>query len=1447
MKLLSRLFFVWFSVLTLQIAAQAQISYSGGNYTQNFDTLPSAGTFTLSGVGPIALDAAPLNATGLAGWSLVKYSGSGANATFLVGTGSTNNGAAYSFGAASAADRALGSVSSGTIISRFGVSFVNNTGTTLSEFTLSYTGEQWRHAGAAAANKLTFSYAVGAADINTGTFTNASALDFTGLLTTTTTSALDGNAAANKTAVTATVTGLNWGSGQTLVLRWSDIDDGGSDDGLAIDDLTFTTNAGSGPVTPAVISSTPADGAVNVPSSTNPTVTFNTAVSVSGSWFTIIGSTSGAHTATVMGGPTTFTFVPAPAFNEGETVTLNVLAAQITDATTNTLHPAADAVVSFTTQTLAPLPIHTIQGSGTTSPYVGQAISVDGIVTATFQGTSGLGGFYVQSPEADYDGDPLTSEGIFVFNNTFIVAPGDLVRVAGTVAEFGTAPSVQTEITTVTNVIKLGVAALPAPVEVSLPFASTTFAERYEGMYVTLPQTLTVTDNFDLGHFGEIILSNGRLPAPTNIVAPGAPSIAQSVANFLNQILVDDGTSVTYPSPTPYLADSGGHGLTLRTGSTVAGTTGILDEKFGSYVIEPTAPLALADTNPRGDVPVVGGTLRIAIGNVLNFFNGDGVGGGFPTSRGADTIAEYQRQRAKMIAGLTGLAPDIMGLTEVENDRITNGAADSYGPTSAIADIVNGLNAAAPAGTTYAFVNAAAVDIVTDEIHCAFIYRVETVEPVGLPAMLDDASFNSLARNPLAQTFREIATGEKLTVSINHFKSKSSASSGAAATDGIVPNPNLDQGDGQGQSNYVRKKQALALVQWLATDPTNSGDPDFLILGDLNSYAKEDPIVAIEDAGYINLTEASEGPGGYSYTFNGEFGHLDHALGNGHLAGQVVSAATWHVNSDEPVYYDYNVENKNAAQQAINTEVGYRYSDHDPVVVGLNLHPNLTAPLFTIQPSSQTATVGDSVTFTAAASGNPAPTLQWQKDGTDISGATGNTLSLEAVTTANAGSYTAIATNSVGSVTSSTAILTVDPATATVSISNLNFTYDGSPKSATVTTSPLGLPVTVTYNGSSAAPTNAGSYAVVATIDSSDYVGTASNTLTISPAAATVTLGNLTQTYDGTPKPISVTTAPVGLTVSVTYNGSATPPTAAGSYAVVATVTDSNYSGSATGTLLVQAVVPSAINLVVVRHAPTMNASINGSLQVLLGESITFNGSASLSGDLLVPGTPTVRLNGSSAHYAGTTIGAGSATPTGYTITLNGSASLQHIVVHTNPVALPAVSAPPQPTGTRSVSLNNASQSPGDFATLRNLTLNSNVGQVVVPPGTYGNFTANSSGGFTLGVAGSSTPVVYNLQNLTLNSNTTLQVVGPVILVVKNGISVNGSMGNSAHPEWLRLKIASGGLTLNSNATVNGYVEAPSGTVTLNSSSRLTGGLTSDRLTLNSNSLVKSVALPPGF
>jgi hypothetical protein len=133
----------------------------------------------------------------------------------------------------------------------------------------------------------------------------------------------------------------------------------------------------------------------------------------------------------------------------------------------------------------------------------------------------------------------------------------------------------------------------------------------------------------------------------------------------------------------------------------------------------------------------------------------------------------------------------------------------------------------------------------------------------------------------------------------------------------------------------------------------------------------------------------------------------------------------------------------------------------------------------------------------------------------------------------------------------------------------LSQTYNGTAKSASATTTPTNLTVNLTYNGSANAPTNAGSYTVIGTINDVNYQGSATNTLVISKGTGTVTLGSLSQTYNGTAKSASVTTTPSGLTVNLTYSGSANAPTNAGSYTVIGTISDVNYQGGATNTLVI--------------------------------------------------------------------------------------------------------------------------------------------------------------------------------------------------------------------------------------------------------------------------------------
>jgi uncharacterized protein len=594
-------------------------------------------------------------------------------------------------------------------------------------------------------------------------------------------------------------------------------------------------------------------------------------------------------------------------------------------------------------------PIYTIQGTGTASPLLGTVVTTEGIVTGDFQGTNQLNGFYIQDTTGD--GNTSTSDGILIFNTSFPVNVGDYVRITGTVAEFFNL----TEITTVTatTILSSGNTVIQ-PVDVNLPVAAITDLERYEGMLVRFPQTLTATETFTLGRFGEVALSvNGRLFNPTNFVDPNdnpasgtnstgtsnvAAVTAQQDLNNRSRILLDDGSNVQNPPVIPFLnpADT-----TLRIGSTIANLTGILSYDFSKYRLQPTAVPSF-NYAPRPAVPSVGNSdVKIASFNVLNYFNGDGLGGGFPTSRGADSLSEFIRQRTKIIKAISTLNADAVGLIEIENDG--NGAQ------SAIADLVNGLNAVMGAGI-YAFVAdpvAPNGNTGTDQIKVAIIYKPSKLTTVGLSKADTDPVHN---RPPLAQTFTVNANGEKFTLIVNHFKSKSCTGATGA---------NADQLDGQGCYNSNRKLQAQALLTFINSLQTSSGDADIISVGDYNAYEEEDPMDILRAGGLTNVF-----PGTYSYVFDGQSGSLDNALVTSTLLNQVSGVDKWHINADEPIAKSYD--------QQFNPPYAYspdafRSSDHDPVLVGLSL--GNIPPVITITSPTNNTTLpaGSAVTLTANA------------------------------------------------------------------------------------------------------------------------------------------------------------------------------------------------------------------------------------------------------------------------------------------------------------------------------------------------------------------------------------------------------------------------------------------------------------------------------------------------
>lgn len=595
--------------------------------------------------------------------------------------------------------------------------------------------------------------------------------------------------------------------------------------------------------------------------------------------------------------------------------------------------------------------IHEIQGSNDTALLMGSAVTIEGIVTGY---APNLQGFYVQEETADQDGNASTSEGIFVYYGSTPIAGldansvGDKVRIKGTVADFRG----QTQLTAPTGfTLVQDNAGLPAATVVTLPVASAVSWEAYEGMLVTVQSgtaggQLVVTDNYNLGQYGQVTLTSDAVQSQyTELHAPSVSGNTDYLAELKkDQIILDDLNGSQNPA---IHLGRGGQPLsatnTLRAGDGVASVTGIVDQLVDaaaaphetSYRVQPTQAVNFTgDARPTtADIPasIRNAEIKVGSANVLNYFTTLGTGsfttpdGVTQSGRGATNATELARQQAKVVENLVGMDADVLGLMEVQN----NGFADG---TSALDSLVDALNAKAGAGT-YAYIKAPynngaapgdAATAGTDAIMVAILYKPAKVTPVGAAAVADPTVYTAFSaafgsRVPVAQTFKSNADNEEFTVVVNHFKSK-----------GSVNDPDI--GDGQGANNLARVKAAEDLSAWLATKPTGTTDSDVLLVGDFNAYGKEDPITKLAANGYSKVST------GNSYSFDGLWGSLDHALASGSLAGQVSGTYKWGINAEEPALLDYNMENKNDAQDAsyFNADP-YRSSDHNPILIGLNL------------------------------------------------------------------------------------------------------------------------------------------------------------------------------------------------------------------------------------------------------------------------------------------------------------------------------------------------------------------------------------------------------------------------------------------------------------------------------------------------------------------------------
>ncbi|MFA0439395.1 nuclease [Vibrio sp. 10N.286.49.C2] len=652
--------------------------------------------------------------------------------------------------------------------------------------------------------------------------------------------------------------------------------------------------------------------------------------------------------------------------------------------------------------------IQTIQGEGGHSPFISgypyitaESFFVEGVVSAVT--TSISKGFYLNALQDDHN--ELTSNGLFVYTESnHNLKPGDVVCVKGQVQEYygqtQLKPSQQ-------DWLKQDEQTPPSAVPVVAIASDENFEqtlERYEGMLVALPKNLDmrVTRTFGYDYASRrnnMVLSHERVnPHPNQAFPAGSDgAISQSEENALRRLFVES----DQPAPNgvvPYYPDfaktdidqDGSTEDYIRINDGLFDIEGVVGYSYGEYRLIATNTITsnnfvrhtprLAEPN-LVDQPWNKADLRVATFNVLNYFNSPfgGDENRFGSNRGANTADEFTAQQEKILQALVRLDADIIGLMEIENN--------GFGHDGAIAQLVRELNERLDSKKKqYAYVSTDSNDdgvvdkldsVGTDAITTGVIYRPKSVKLKNVnvfemprqvaPEVVDDKGKviedgKNYQRDTLAPTFKVKGGKEVLTIAVNHFKSKGSKCWEDAAPESAGGQGGQDV-DQQGSCEQFRVAAAVALG-----DALEAIDGHKMVLGDLNAYGKEDPLLILTDYstnnydkviraarntfigdqqqfgddgavithsyGYINVLGEMHSQG-WSYSYNDEVGALDHILISPSLSGKVVDATEWHINAGESTLFDYNDEYKGDLPKYLDH---YRSSDHDPAVIDLNIN-----------------------------------------------------------------------------------------------------------------------------------------------------------------------------------------------------------------------------------------------------------------------------------------------------------------------------------------------------------------------------------------------------------------------------------------------------------------------------------------------------------------------------
>ncbi|MBA2353695.1 MAG: hypothetical protein H0V80_03395, partial [Acidobacteria bacterium] len=665
----------WYLVLVLlcasSVRAQAPLTAVGVPYTQDFDSLANSGT---------------ANATLPAGWALTE-SGGGArdNELYAADDGVGNSGDVYSYGASGSSDRAFGSLRSGSLVPIFGASFTNATGTTLTGLSIAYTGEQWRLGTIARTDRLDFQYSLSATSLTGAGWIDVDALDFVAPITVTV-GAKDGNAAASRVTLSATIDNLAIPDGATIWIRWTDLDAAGADDGLAVDDFSLTPlGEPTGP--PSRVTLTQSGGSTVVAEGSQ-TDSYTLVLTSQPTADVVVAITPDAQVSADVSS-VTFTSVN---WNVAQTVVVQAVddtAVEPSPHQGSVAHvvTSSDAVyngtpvptlsISITDNDIALTPISQIQGTGAASPLAGQSVTTRGIVTAHKSN-----GFFVQSQAADQDADPSSSEGLFVFTGTALpaaAAVSHLVTVTGIVTEFrsATASPGSYTLTQLTNATVSAIAtAQPRPAAVTLVAADLAVVsglEKYEGMLVRVPSLVVVAPTGGtLSEANASSTSNGAffgvLPGtPRPFREPGVEAWAPVPAPPAQLPRFDT-------NPERLRVDSDGVGgarIDVATGAVVSNLVGPLENAFTSYTLLPLpspspAPLVSGGMTVSG-VPVPSaGEVTVGAQNFERFFDTVNDAGVSDVALTPAALAT-RLQKASLTVRDVLQSPDILAVVEFEN------------------------------------------------------------------------------------------------------------------------------------------------------------------------------------------------------------------------------------------------------------------------------------------------------------------------------------------------------------------------------------------------------------------------------------------------------------------------------------------------------------------------------------------------------------------------------------------------------------------------------------------------------------------------------------------------------------------------------------------------------------------------------------------------------------